>query len=45
MSLDDCDELLFTVEGARASGARGVKIESLGLTERAHLQEKGISKP
>jgi hypothetical protein len=39
------DELVFTVSGATATRVDGVPIESLGLTERAHLQEWVIAHP
>lgn len=39
------DELVFTVSGATATRVGGVSIESLGLTERAHLQEWVIAHP
>jgi hypothetical protein len=45
MNLEASDELLFTVEGSSASSVKTVTIESLGLTERAHLQEWTIAHP
>ncbi|HZS94996.1 MAG TPA: hypothetical protein VFA78_09380 [Chloroflexota bacterium] len=45
MSTAQSDELVFTVSGASATPVDQIAIETLGLTERAHLQEWVICHP
>ena len=45
MTGDGSDEVVFTVEGARATPAQRIGLGEAGLTERGHLQEWVIAHP